>query len=143
MLLLAWILLLFAFEEKLVCNPLARDFIGGDRRSASAAGRCPYLRETTVKYCRVSAYKKLIVQTPGQAEFEKCSSEDYATCEVARQHGATGAMESRCPFLQDAQAQYCAAAAVTIFVPYSEERLSRCGSPDFGTCEIYQERREG
>ncbi len=99
--------------------------------------RCPYLKEATVKFCKVSAFRKMIAQTPGQQRQEKCSSEDYATCPVARQHGVTLATESRCPFLQESQAQYCAAAAVTKFIPQSDARLSRCGSAGYLICELY------
>ncbi len=103
--------------------------------------RCPNLKEATVKCCRVSAYRKMIVQTPGQADREKCSSEEYAGCPLARQHGTTFATESRCPFLQESQAQYCAAASVMKFIPYSEARLMRCGGDDYQTCELYVARQ--
>lgn len=131
----------------------ARNFLSGmefalhcpdmvtDQVSSEAGVRCPYLKDTTVKYCRVSAIKKMIVQTPQQAEQEKCSSEDYAACAVARQHGATSATESRCPFLEESHVHYCAAAAVTRFVPYSDASLSRCGGGGFRSCELYLERR--
>ncbi len=100
--------------------------------------RCPYLKEATVKYCRVSAFKKLIVQTPGQADREKCSTEDYAGCPLARQHGTKLATESQCPFLQEAPARYCSASSVTKFIPYGEEYLSRCNDEDYGTCELFR-----
>lgn len=64
-------------------------------------------------------------------------SEDYAACVVAKQHGMRVAMESRCPFLQESQAQYCSAAAVTKFIPYSEAHLSRCGGENHRTCGVY------
>ena len=105
--------------------------------------RCPHLKETTVKYCRVSAFKKMIAQTPGQADREKCSSEDYAACPVARQHGTTVATESRCPFLQESQAQFCSVAPVTKFIPYSEAGLSRCGSGGHEDCELYLDHQVG
>ena len=105
--------------------------------------RCPYLMDTRVKCCRVSGIKKMIARTPMQADLEKCSSEDYASCTVARQHGATTATESRCPFLEESQAQYCAAAAVTKFVPYSDAAFSRCGGEDHRTCELYRVRQDG
>ena len=105
--------------------------------------RCPHLKETTVKYCRVSAFKKMIAQTPGQAVYEKCSSEDYAGCPVARQHGTTMATESRCPFLQESQARYCSVAPVTKFVPCSSAGLSRCGSEGYQACGLYLAHRVG
>ena len=105
--------------------------------------RCPYLKDARVKYCRVSAFKKMIERTPRQADHEKCSSEDYAACEVARQHGVAGDIQSRCPYLEESQAQYCAAASVTKFIPYSEAGLSRCGGEGYRSCELYAARREG
>lgn len=105
--------------------------------------RCPYFKEATVKCCRVSAFKKLIAQTPGQADREKCSSEEYAACPVARQHGTTFASESQCPFLQESQAQYCAAAAVMKFIPHSGAGLTRCDSEGHQTCELFLARRGG
>ncbi len=99
--------------------------------------RCPYLKDATVKYCRVSAFKKMIAQTPRQAGHEKCTSEDYAACAVAKQHGMTVALESRCPFLQESQAQYCSAAPMTKFIPYREAQLSRCGDEGHRACELY------
>jgi hypothetical protein len=105
--------------------------------------RCPYLKEATVKYCKVSGFRKMIVQTPGQADGEKCSSEEYAACAVARQHGATLATESRCPFLQESRAQYCAAAPVTKFIPQSDARMSRCGSGGYPACELYRGQKGG
>jgi hypothetical protein len=103
--------------------------------------RCPNLKEATVKYCRVSAFKKMIAQTPGQADHEKCSSEEYAACSVARQHGTTFATESRCPFLQETKVQYCSAAAVIRYIPHSEASLSRCGGEGYQGCELYLARQ--
>jgi hypothetical protein len=105
--------------------------------------RCPYLKDTKVKYCRVSAIKKMIAQTAMQADQEKCSSEDYAGCAVARQHGTTMATESRCPFLEESQAQFCAAASVTKFILYSDSGLSRCGSESHKTCELFLAHERG
>ncbi len=105
--------------------------------------RCPHLKEAMVKYCRVSAFKKLIAQTPGQADYEKCSSEDYAACSLARQHGTTVATESRCPFLQESQARYCSAASVTKFIPYRDASLSSCESAGYQACELYLARQLG
>lgn len=105
--------------------------------------RCPHLKETTVKYCRISAFKKMIAQTPGQADYEKCSSEDYAACPMARQHGTTMATESRCPYLQESQAQYCSVAPVTKFIPHSNTGPSRCGGGGHQTCELYLAHRFG
>ncbi len=105
--------------------------------------RCRYLNDAMVKSCRVSAFKKMIAQTPRQVGNEKCTSEDYAACVVAKQHGMTAAMESRCPFLQESLAQYCSAAPVTKFIPYSEALLSRCCDESHRGCELYRARQGG
>ena len=90
-----------------------------------------------MKYCRLSAVRKMIAQTPMQADEEKCSTEDYAACALARQHRATFAAESRCPFLEEARAQFCAAAPVTKFILTSDAVLSECGSESHQTCKLY------
>lgn len=99
---------------------------------------CPFLREAQVKFCEAAPVRKLIpLLQCGRAE-EKCSSGAYTTCRVfqARAEQA-GAPADRCPFLGDSLMQYCGAAPVTRFVPYSESVLSRCGNDSFRYCELY------
>jgi hypothetical protein len=102
-----------------------------------AAMRCPYLMDTKVKNCRVSPVRKMIARTPLQADQEKCSSEDYASCALARQHRATVTVESSCPFLEELPAQFCAAAPVTKFIPCRDDGDSRCGGDDHLNCEFF------
>ncbi len=99
--------------------------------------RCPYLKDVKVKHCRVAAVRKMIARTPLQADEEKCSSEDYATCTLARQHAATTPMESCCPFLEEFPALFCAAAPITKFIPYSDPDLSLCGGEGYRSCSFY------
>jgi len=105
--------------------------------------RCPFLKDAIVRYCGVSGFKKMIAQVPGHEDEEKCSSAHYVDCSVARQHGITIAAEPRCPFLQESQAQYCSAAAVTKFIPCSGVSFSRCGGEDHLACELYLVHRTG
>ena len=100
--------------------------------------RCPFLREAQVKFCKASAFKKMIVRTPLHPENEKCSSPEYVTCPAAKQYHEELPSQSHCPFLQESLAQYCSAAAVTKYVPYSESVLSRCGNESHRYCELYQ-----
>ena len=97
---------------------------------------CPFLHEAPVKYCQTAAFRKLIpLAAAGRAD-EKCASEAHATCTVFRmqhQDPAAGA----CPFLRESLMQYCGAAPVVRFVPYSESLLSRCGNDGFRYCELY------
>ncbi len=99
---------------------------------------CPFLRETQVKSCRSSSIRKLIPLAQAGGKDEKCSSEAYTTCSVYRSE-LTGQQEEGaiCPFLRESLMQYCAAAPVARFVPYSESLLSRCGTDSFRYCELY------
>jgi glycine cleavage system H lipoate-binding protein len=103
----------------------------------NAPMRCPFLREAQVKYCRASAFKKLIVQTPGQNMGDRCTSPDFVNCPAAHSlvDAHTGA--SQCPGLQEALTQYCAAASITKYIPYSEAVLSHCGTDSHRYCELY------
>jgi glycine cleavage system H protein len=106
---------------------------------------CPFLRETSVKFCQTAAVRKLIpLAQAGHAE-EKCSSEAYTTCPVFRERdereaeslAGAHAKTSVCPHLSESLMQYCGAAPVSRFVPYSESVLSRCGNDSFRYCELY------
>lgn len=100
---------------------------------------CPFLKEAQVKYCRSSAIRKLIpLSQAGRAE-ERCSSEGYSCCPVFQQQpdAQEVAAFGQCPYLHESLMQYCGAASVTKFVPYSESLLSRCGNDTFRYCELY------
>lgn len=99
--------------------------------------RCPFLREAQVKFCRASAFRKMIVRLPGQLENERCSSPDYVNCPVAKQHYEERPSTDHCTFLQESLVQYCSAASVTKYVPYSESVLSQCGTESHKYCELY------
>lgn len=98
--------------------------------------KCPFLRETHVKYCQTATFRKMIVDTPGSATNEKCSSEAYLDCPVARMH-AEGPAQSKCPLLEEALVQFCSAAPVTKFIPYSESLASRCSSDSHRYCDLF------
>ena len=107
---------------------------------------CPFLRETSVKFCQAAPVRKLIpLAQAGHAE-EKCSSAAYTTCRVFRENGekqaafaqrASAPASGACPHLGESLMQYCSAAPVSRFVPYSESVLSRCGDDRFRYCELY------
>jgi glycine cleavage system H lipoate-binding protein len=99
--------------------------------------RCPFLREAQVKFCRASAYRKMIVRLPGQPENERCSSPAYVNCPAVKQHSEDHPSIDHCPFLHESLVQYCAAAAVTKYIPYSESLLSRCGTDNHRYCDLY------
>ncbi len=100
---------------------------------------CPFLKEAQVKYCRTSPLRSLIPIAQAPCPEESCSSEAHAACPVFRQQPeAEGALSfGPCPLLHQSLMQYCAAAPVTKFVPYSESLLSRCGNDGHRYCELY------
>jgi glycine cleavage system H protein len=99
--------------------------------------RCPFLREAQVKFCRASAFRKMIVRLPGQPENERCSSAEYVKCPAAKQAREDHPSLSHCPFLHESLVQYCSAASVTKYVPYSESILSQCGTESHNYCELF------
>ncbi len=99
--------------------------------------RCPFLREAQVKYCRGSAFRKMIVRVPGQPDSDRCASRDYVNCPAAVPLLDSHGDATQCPFLQEPLMQYCAAASVTKYIPYSEAVLSHCGTDSHKYCELY------
>jgi glycine cleavage system H lipoate-binding protein len=106
---------------------------------------CPFLREAQVKFCQAAPVRKLIpLAQCGRAD-EKCSSNGYTGCRIFLSQAdagcppglAAGTPSGCCPHLGESLMQYCAAAPVTRFVPYSESVLSRCGNDSFRYCELY------
>ncbi len=97
--------------------------------------KCPFIRETRVRSCRNSGIRKQIPELSGAAP-GRCQSADYVNCPAgtpeARESG-----DAVCPLLQESLVQYCAAAPVTKFIPYSEPLLSRCGSGAYRYCGLY------
>ncbi len=99
--------------------------------------RCPYLKDARVKFCRVSAFKKMILQAPGQAGQERCSTSAYRDCSLVQERGPDVLFRSCCPYLQESSAQYCSAAALTRFIPSSDADISPCLSESHRYCEFY------
>lgn len=99
--------------------------------------RCPFLREAQVKFCRASAFRKMIVRLPGQPDNERCSTPAYVNCPAARLHREEHPSIDHCPFLNESLVQYCSAATVTKYIPYSESVLSQCGTESHKFCELF------
>jgi len=100
---------------------------------------CPFLKEQEVEYCRSAAIRKLIPMAQARRAEERCSSEGYSSCPIFQQQPDAGdvAAFGSCPYLHESLMQYCGAASVTKFVPYSESLLSRCGNDTHRYCELY------
>lgn len=99
--------------------------------------RCPFLREAQVKFCQASPYRKFIVRLPEQTARERCSSPDHVDCPAARQHQEERPSLSHCPFLHESLVQYCTAASVAKYVPYTESANTRCGTESHRYCELF------
>lgn len=99
--------------------------------------QCPFLKETLVESCRHATVRKLIVRNPEMLSRERCSSSAFIECPLYG--GAPGAdpTERHCPYLEESLVQYCAAAPVPKFIPFSEAVLSRCGSSAHRYCESF------
>ena len=98
---------------------------------------CPFLKETLVKYCQTAALRTMIPLAQAASAQEKCSSGSHVTCAVYGTQPVGGAAEGVCPYLRESLMQYCSAAPVTKFIPYSESVLSRCGVDGHRYCELY------
>jgi glycine cleavage system H lipoate-binding protein len=98
---------------------------------------CPFLKEAQVRYCRCSTVRKLIPLSPAGHSDEKCSSESHASCPVYQSQPEEETAFGPCPYLRESLMQYCGAASVAKFVPYSESLLSRCGNDGYRYCELY------
>lgn len=98
---------------------------------------CPFLKEAQVKYCRTAAVRKLIPLAQTGSADEKCSSAAHASCSVFRTQPEGQPASGPCPYLCESLMQYCSAAPVTRFIPYSESGLSRCGNDSYRYCELY------
>ena len=99
--------------------------------------RCPFLREAQVQSCRASSVRKMIAQLPGQSAPERCTSDAYRDCSAAKPLLEDDAPIGHCPFLHDSLVQYCGAASLTKYIPYSEAVLSHCGTESHRYCELF------
>lgn len=98
--------------------------------------RCPFLREAQVRFCRASAYRKLIIRSDATVA-ERCSSPDWKKCEITANHVIEPPLPDSCPFLQVSPVQYCSVAPVSRFVPYTDSTQARCNTDHHKYCEIY------
>lgn len=99
---------------------------------------CPFLRDVKVKYCEASPFRKMILDGRSSGT-ERCSSPEYPQCPVAAQslNEPQSALSAHCPFLHEANAEYCAASSVTKYIPATPALLSRCNSDGHLYCELY------
>ena len=105
-------------------------------RPDEVAMHCPFLSESQVRSCGLASVRKLIPHLP-QAVAERCSTPQFNGCPVFRTQHQDNVEAAACPYLQESLMQYCAAAPVPRYVPWSEASVSRCGSGAFHYCDLY------
>jgi glycine cleavage system H lipoate-binding protein len=101
------------------------------------AMRCPFLREEQVKSCRAAPYRKPLARSALKGADERCTSPEHVRCPMARQSREAHPAPSRCPFLQESLVQFCAAAPVPTYVPWSESPDVRCCHDGHRFCDLY------
>jgi glycine cleavage system H lipoate-binding protein len=98
--------------------------------------RCPFLREAHVQSCQASPIRKQIVRTGTTAD-ERCGSPAWRECPVACELNEERPSAGACPFHVESLVQYCSAAPVQKFIPWSDQAFSRCGSDAHRYCDLY------
>lgn len=98
--------------------------------------RCPFLREAQVRSCQASPFRKPIVRSE-LAEPGLCGSPAHRGCASAPEIHEERPSGDRCPFLAESLVQFCAAAPVTKYIPYSDSAGATCGSERHRFCELY------
>ncbi len=99
--------------------------------------RCPFLKEAEGRFCEIAPFRKMILRVPRPEDHEICSSPEYVRCPSLAGRPGIPAGGEGCPFLQVALLQYCEAAPVAPFIPYSEALHSPCQSDGYRSCDVY------
>ena len=97
--------------------------------------KCPYLRESWVKFCQAAPFKKVIEQTSDNA-VDLCTSAAFSACAAFRERGGS-ASPPPCPFLQESRAHVCSHDPSVRLVPCSDQVLSRCVTTNHRYCATY------
>lgn len=99
--------------------------------------RCPFLKEAEVRFCGISPFRKMLLNTGCCQDEEKCTSGKFLSCSLAAGRAEIQPEASSCPFFCKSLAQFCAAAPATHFIPYSEDLLSCCQSSGHRYCDLF------
>lgn len=97
--------------------------------------QCPFLKDTRVRWCRAAGIRKPIPEAFSDDAACRCLDERFRQCRWAPSDAAQVAPP--CPHLESALVQYCEAAPLTRFVPFSEPLLTRCGTDAHKYCDFY------
>ncbi len=101
--------------------------------------KCPFLQETEVCSCQMASVRKQIPRISQLAEMGRCSSPRYVECPLyLERHMDSVAKDSaRCEFLETSLVQFCGAAPLPRYVPYSESPAARCVTDAYRYCDEY------
>ena len=99
--------------------------------------KCPFLTAANVKYCDASAYRKMILKAASDTGSERCSSSSYHECPALEARFFTDQRPERCPFLHEAEMEFCSAAPLPKYIPATDDFFSRCNSDRHLFCELY------
>ncbi len=99
--------------------------------------RCPFLREEQVKSCEAAPYRKALARSAAQVEIERCSSSDFVRCPMLQRSHEAHPNPSRCPFLRESLAQFCAARPSPTYVPWSASPELRCAHDGHRFCDLF------
>jgi glycine cleavage system H lipoate-binding protein len=103
--------------------------------------RCPFLREEQIKSCQAAPFRKSLARSAAQAGSERCSSPHYRDCPMLRHSHEEHPSPSRCPFLSEALAQFCAATPLPTYVPWSASPEQRCAHDGHRFCSVFLDAR--
>jgi glycine cleavage system H lipoate-binding protein len=82
-------------------------------------------------------FRKPLARAGVNGAGERCSSPAYVLCPAVLQRHEDHPALSRCPFLQESLAQFCAGSSVPTYVPWSESPDLRCGHDGHRFCDLY------
>jgi glycine cleavage system H lipoate-binding protein len=99
--------------------------------------RCPFLREEQVKSCRAAPFRKALARSALRGVDERCTTAGHVGCPVVLQSREAHPAPSRCPFLHESLVQFCAAAPIPTYVPWTESPEVRCCHDGHRFCELY------
>lgn len=98
--------------------------------------RCPYLEEGWVRYCSLASCHS-VVPYNGTSTSDRCDAPTFRDCSLAREHLRNDAPYQRCPYLNTALAERCAALPASRFIPLADDVLSICHSDAHLRCPQY------
>jgi|WetSurMetagenome_2_1015567.scaffolds.fasta_scaffold68195_3 glycine cleavage system H lipoate-binding protein len=99
--------------------------------------RCPFLREAHVRQCTASSVRTMITHEASSRNEERCTTPDFVSCPAVQGRPDTAKAGSLCPYFHESLMQYCSAAPLLRYVPYTESSLSSCGTSSHSYCELF------